>query len=275
MQDQSRRLKDKLTDMLSWFHDFCQENGLRYYLAYGTLIGAMRHQGFIPWDDDLDVCMPRPDYDRLIELTAGKSYGPYLVESPYDGRPDYLYPFAKVYDTRTTLVENLRIPVKRGIYIDIFPLDGGGRTPGAAKRHFSRLMLRFVWYNLHRCGVREGRSFLKNMGVKLTHAMPGFLYNEHKAVMRMEKLARRRPYEQYDYVGMYVDQYCARKYMPRSYFGEPKEYEFEGRRFWGPAQGADFLERYYGDWRQLPPEDKRVSVHDYELLDLDRSYLEP
>ena len=121
-------MQSKLLDMMKWFHGYCEENGLRYYALGGTALGAVRHGGFIPWDDDLDVGMPRADYDRMISLCKnGTGNTRYRIEAPGQNR-DFIYPFCKAYDTETTLVENARIKAKRGVYIDIFPLDGIGNT---------------------------------------------------------------------------------------------------------------------------------------------------
>lgn len=115
----------KLLDMLKWFHEFCIENKLRYYALGGTMLGAIRHKGFIPWDDDIDVGMPREDYDKMIELVIDKQDEKYRLEKPLQNK-DFVYQYCKLYDTSTTLVENTRYKTKRGVYLDIFPLDGIG-----------------------------------------------------------------------------------------------------------------------------------------------------
>ena len=117
-----KELHCKLFNILCWFDDFCKNHNLVYFLADGTMLGASRHQGIIPWDDDLDVVMPIDDYIRFVNLTHKMQFDKYLVESPLDGNNDFPYGFAKVYDTSTTLIERARKKVKRGIYIDVFPL---------------------------------------------------------------------------------------------------------------------------------------------------------
>lgn len=111
-------------DALSWFNDFCQKHGLKYCLFYGTLLGAVRHRGFIPWDDDVDVIMLREDYSRFCELMRDQAddaryrfYAPEINEH-------YFYPFGKLIDSHTELVENTTdCGVRMGVFIDIFPFD--------------------------------------------------------------------------------------------------------------------------------------------------------
>lgn len=116
-----QELKKVLEEIMKDFHDFCCANQIEYFVGYGTLLGTIRHKGFIPWDDDLDVIMPRKDYQRLVEI-YNKRESPYrLKDVNTDAR--YPYSFAKIYDSRTKLVETLYHEYQMGIYIDVFPLD--------------------------------------------------------------------------------------------------------------------------------------------------------
>jgi len=117
----SQELQKYLLEMIRWFHDFCESHNLRYYALGGTMLGAVRHQGFIPWDDDLDVGMPREDYEKLYTLMKYHPGDRYMLETPYSDAPEFNYCFSKLYDTETTLVENLKYKIKRGLYIDFSP----------------------------------------------------------------------------------------------------------------------------------------------------------
>ena len=131
-------LQNKLLEMFAWLSDFLDKNGLRYYAINGTFLGAVRHKGFIPWDDDIDIALPRCDYQKLIELLSFQK-GKYVIEYP-DGRTiDYPYNIAKVYDTSTTMIESLLMEVVRGVYIDVFPLDGLGDTYNEALKTFRKI----------------------------------------------------------------------------------------------------------------------------------------
>ena len=96
--DELRQMQLMLTDMLKVFHDFCVQHSIRYYAVAGTVLGAARHQGFIPWDDDIDVAMPRPDYERFIKtFNIENNKRRYLIETPYSPALDYVYPYSKMY----------------------------------------------------------------------------------------------------------------------------------------------------------------------------------
>ena len=88
-------LQQELLNMLKWFDGFCRDNNLQYFAVGGTLLGAVRHNGFIPWDDDIDVAMPRPDYDRLAELMGSKIFDHYILETQKSKKADYCYPYYK------------------------------------------------------------------------------------------------------------------------------------------------------------------------------------
>ena len=109
--------------MLKAVTDLCDSNGLTYYLYCGTLLGAVRHKGFIPWDDDLDICLIHPDYKQLIAHWHDWLPAPYEVISA-ENDPTYPYPFAKIEDASTTVLERPDFPFLEGIYIDVFPIDG-------------------------------------------------------------------------------------------------------------------------------------------------------
>ena len=121
-------LKKKLIDMLKWFHNFCVANNIRYYVLGGTMLGAVRHHGIIPWDDDIDVGVVSDDYLKLEGLFSHTKQTRYKFEGPSTEASDYYYSFSKLYDTSTTLIENTKYRIKRGVYIDIFPLVGMGNN---------------------------------------------------------------------------------------------------------------------------------------------------
>ena len=122
-------LQQKLLGMLTWLIKYIDDNNIRYYIIGGTMLGAVRHEGFIPWDDDIDIAVPRNDYERLIDLLKSP-VDHYVIESPKGEAEDYVYSYAKLYDLNTSMTELARKNVKRGVYIDIFPLDGIGNSLG-------------------------------------------------------------------------------------------------------------------------------------------------
>ena len=170
------------------FVRLCKQHGLSYQLAYGSLLGAVRHQGFIPWDDDIDVVLPRPDYDRLLSTFTEKT-DHYLLESPYTGNADYYYTYAKLYDTDTTLTEKTKRNCRRGIYIDVFPLDGIGRDEGEMEANFAKIDRLNMFLMTRTCAIRKDRSFYKNAAIALSRLVPSFLVKDRELVVKVDKLA--------------------------------------------------------------------------------------
>ncbi len=137
-------IKSFSLDILVFFDKYCSDNNLRYYLAFGTLLGAVRHRGFIPWDDDIDVYVPRPDYDRVIEQFKDPD-GRYAAVSCFNDA-SYLYPFAKIVDRKIkSMTESGEIGAN-GLGIDLFPLDGLPSDMDETERLFRRMNRR--WYNV-------------------------------------------------------------------------------------------------------------------------------
>ncbi len=267
-------LQSRLLEMFRWFHGFCAENGLRYYMIGGTMLGAARHKGFIPWDDDIDVGMPRGDYERLRQIMGEKPIGPYLLETPHTEAEDYFYPFSKIYDTGTTLVENTRMKIKRGIYLDIFPLDGIGVSEEESRKNYKPIQWKFNMLLTRVTGIRQGRSKLKNAAVLAARIIPGWIINNKKLLLSLDMDCARRSYDNSVWVGNLVGAWRFREVMPKEIFGEPTLYDFEGQKMYGAERSDEYLTFLYGDWRKLPPKEKQVSHHDFIEFDLNKPYME-
>lgn len=267
-------VQSKLLKMLRWFDGFCREHHLRYYAVGGTLLGAVRHGGFIPWDDDIDLALPRKDYDRLSELMYGRRFGKYLLESPKTAGDDFCYPFAKLYDTSTTLTENKRFPVKRGIYLDIFPFDGVGDNFEEGRRYYKKIQRKYYFYVTLTGGVRKGRSAAKNAAVIASRAIPRSIADPVKIRKSIDVMCSHYDFDHSSWVGNFLGAWGERELVARSIVGEPVEYPFEDFNLFGVEDYDRYLTSIYGDWRSLPPVEKRVSHHDYTSLDLERSYLD-
>lgn len=255
-----------MLDMMIAFDRYCKTNGLRYFMAGGTLLGAVRHKGFIPWDDDVDIVMPRPDYEKLI--SDEKISDDYLIVSLYN-QHGYYHPFAycNITDKNTILRENNIVKqTGKGIFLDIFPLDGVPENKIKQSLHFRRLsFIQSIFSNT--IIPAPGFNGLKCSIKTIIHAMCLPL-NPNTLGMKIDKLAQKYPYDTSNYLMHYV-------YLPRSLkyiafdsseYARSKGYEFEGAIIQGPEDADKVLKRGFGNtYMQLPPLDQREGHHGIEI----------
>lgn len=259
-----RDLQLRLVPIVECIDKVCREHNLRYYLWAGTMLGAVRHKGFIPWDDDMDICMPRPDYDILMEHCAEWMPEPFEIIGPHN-RPDYPYPFAKAEDSRTTVLERPDFMFPEGIYVDIFPIDGIPSDTKVVNKHlkdykFYRHLLFLVGRDPYKHG-RGPRSWWPLLLRKI-YSMKGLQDKIQKFMLAYK-------YDDCDNVIDYDSVH--RGIVKKSFLGDPKTYEFEGRTFLGVNDYDGYLSTMYGDYMTLPPKDKQIQ-HRFYYLDLDTPY---
>ena len=261
--------KKIMLNILIEFAKFCDEHNLMYYLDAGTLIGAVRHKGFIPWDDDIDVNMPQKDYDCFVELTR-QSKGFMTEHLQVEYPEDTIYPFLKVSDDRTVLVEFPdQNPMEVGVYIDVFPKYGIEDKKLSTKIlcktcSYLHLMHWFNTFSIY-AWARPGNSIVKKMiawiGRKTVKNSPFPIIVQN---WLMHGYARKHPLENCKYVTTFTNgEY--HKLAPKECFDGFQWLDFEGVKFKGPKDFNTYLHSLYkGDYMQLPPEDKRVH-HNVEV----------
>lgn len=240
-------------DILDSVTNFCEQHGLRYWLAYGTLLGAVRHRGYIPWDDDIDIHMPRADYERFLEI-YGKNQE-YKIITPQTNS-NYTVPFAKVFHAGTIMEELKYTSCVFGVYIDIFPLDGVLNVSQAAKCAQCRRFL-FVKSN----AFVSDQSLVRKLRLAITKALL-FPFSKRFFLNKIHKVATKAAFDDSENVCSMYSRAAVKEIMPRSVFAGDRRLPFEGRMLRVPQDYDKYLTCNYGDYMQLPPEEKRASTHE-------------
>lgn len=238
----------------------CAEASVRWFVLGGTLLGAARHQGFIPWDDDIDVGMPRPDYERFEALCRRSADARFAWQSC---STDAAYPFVygKLSRSDTHAVESAiaGLALQHAISIDVFPLDGAPETRIGRQLH--GLAFKIASTAL---GARIRRRGARQYAASLFRAIP-----RPWAVGIIGRLVRRYPYDTCAYVVNAGGAWgYGRECQPRARFEPPAMLEFEGRPVPAPGQWHEYLTQVYGDYRRLPPPEQRHARHALTILSL-------
>jgi len=244
-------------DVLRDVASFCERNGLRYFLAYGTLLGAVRHRGFIPWDDDVDICMPRSDYETFLSTYAPvKNSFCRLISSVRDRH--YGLTFAKVYDCRTVVREELYRKDGAGgygVYVDVFPFDGiAGRRQWLVGHLLQKAL------NVKNATFGTGRSPLKSIAMRLAKVVL-FPFSKAFLVRLSDRNATKIPFDDGEQVGFLSDTRSFMVSYPKPDFDSSSGLSFEGHVFRAPGNYDDVLRRDYGNYMTPPPPEKRTSTH--------------
>lgn len=236
---------------------FCAENNLVYYLAYGTLLGAVRHKGFIPWDDDIDICMPRPDYERFIKLFPSEKGRIQVVSHKLD--PNYPFYYAKVHDISTVVIENSNYNYKMGVYIDIFPIDAMPTSKKDQDSYMKKFNFYRDIYNIKSFKFRKGRKMMKNIILLCSKLITPF-FSKKYLTNKLDQISHTYDYSESDLVSIAasIDQ---RLIFEKKIFSNGIKLKFEDIEASVPLNYHEILKRNYGNYMVLPPEEKRLSHH--------------
>jgi lipopolysaccharide cholinephosphotransferase len=256
--------------ILTEFDRICKKNDINYQLFAGTLLGAVRHKGFIPWDDDVDVCMLRSEYDRFLEIAQQELDNEFFLQTT-DTDPEYYHQFARIRKNGTFFHQHKyeRFDIHKGIFIDVFPLDA--ISDNVLARCIQLSLIRSVRYVYIQSSILQKRPpldteqniclrFIKGL-YRMLFKLPGFLpLRKLLDSLYCCNNTKNRRYVTHLTNGVQNKRW--KKYrIPRDDLSESIVFEFEGHRFPGPRDADACLTQLYGNYHELPPKEQQVPNH--------------
>ena len=267
-----RKLQLCLLEIIKIFISVCEKHNLRYFMIGGTMLGAVRHHGFIPWDDDVDIGMPRPDYEKLIhlipdELPHGYAFLNYKMDVAYNRY------FSRIVNQKIHVYNSSNNKeIIEEAWIDIFPLDAMPQNVLKRKLHFWHLTgLRLLYHmscfdelvNLNRPGRPRYQQMIITV---LRYVKIGRNWDSKRLMYRVEKGLCAYNYDDEDMVANFFGPCMEKEIIPKSWIGQLKKYKFEDLELYGVVDPDSFLTNFYGDWR-TPPDNADKNKHSIRKIE--------
>lgn len=231
-----------LLQLLKEIDSFCKEHNITYYCAAGTVLGAIRHGGFIPWDDDIDIKMPRPDYEKLLVMQP-EFPGHIVLDAPRAEHCEYT--FLKLIDSRTVLEEQNGDRIKRtGVYLDVLPMDGHPADPETTTKHLAELSRLNSLFHASLSGFSSLRSS-SSVGTRAKGLLYSKLYSPWKLYRQLTETAKKFPYDEAEQVGLLVEGDPIRERFEKSWLEPPTMMLFERQHFPAPNAAEEHLSIFY------------------------------
>lgn len=251
-------------DILKDVHEFCVENNIKYTLFSGTLLGAVRHQGFIPWDDDLDIAFTRPEYEKFVRLyQSNRGYKLYARERQGD---EVYIAYARVCEMEKTYVDDSSYPwnlEKNGVWIDVFPLDGAEEDPKKALKQCKKnykLWHKGIWIRTSKIPFRCETSFFKKVKLAFKKMLFGWrsdrFWDKHIEFCKRIDFNSSKNYSHLAWAGFKM-----REYYETSAFSDYVLMPFEDGEFYVMQDYDGALKAKYGNYMDLPPLSERIPRH--------------
>lgn len=243
--------------------DFCDKNNIKYFLCAGTMLGAIRHKGFIPWDDDVDIMIPRPDYERLknnFSIPDLKFYDHEII-------PEFDKPYGKISDLSTIVIEDVITDYHIGVNIDVFPIDGTPADDFWLKIHLLKIKFWRNILNLKQIKISKSRAIYKNFFLVIGR-MIFYVVPKKSVIRRIISQAKRFSYISSRNSGIIVWGYGRKEVMDKIIFEETIDVQFENNTYNGHKFYDQYLRNLYGNYMQLPPVEKQITHHKYKAYKL-------
>lgn len=270
MQDIQKRLWESEIQILDYIDSVCRENNIRYSLTYGSLIGAIRHGGFIPWDDDIDIMMPRCDYNKFIRLVKAEKSNEFCILQPGE-TVDYTNNFVKIVKNHTAFLQYERDREKKfhkGIFLDVFPVDNVPDNRFLQKIQFVAAAVNLLYARGYVSGTEGVTGFIEAILLRAPHGV------QHKLRAFSERVltAWKSRHTGYCFIACTIAE--TRILFHSQLFDELEEVPFEKKKYMITKMYDHFLRKQYGDYMKLPPENKRIWTHHPVLIDFEHNYEE-
>ncbi len=269
-KDEFRKFQLSQMPILLEFRRICENHKIKYYLAAGTMLGAVRHGGFIPWDPDIDIIMPRSDYEKFMEICATELDEKYFLAN-YKSEKYHCNPHAKIYINNTEIVyanPNIREHSRDhpGIYIDIAPLDKAPEEVRKQKKQANKIMFyrrlrHFKQGKIYEDGILKYKRIIKTLVRWALFFIPLRFINK-KEDLCMQKYNNTDSSLVCDMPSKYP---YSRMVTKKTIYGEPTPVIFEGEQFTGPEKVDEYLKMYYGNYMETPPLKEKESIFDFYL----------
>ena len=251
--------------IMNYLKKYLEENNITYYMLGGTLLGAVRHKGFIPWDDDIDIGIPRKQYEDFLNKIS-HDLPEYLKLNTYKNNKSHHYYFSRIVDTRHSLKRTgSLVDRNEELWIDIFPLDGMPNNFILRKIHMLKLLYARARYHIacfDKVNLkRPGRPLSERIIIKFI-MITGLGKNSdmYKWLNKIDKLLKKYPIETSNWVVNFMGQYKFKEMFPKNYYGKGKYYKFEDSTLFGPEDYNAVLTQQYGDY-MTPPKEEDKNAH--------------
>lgn len=271
-----KKYNAKLIGILKKIMAICEENSIQWFVGYGGCIGAIRHKGCIPWDDDIDVCMPRPDYDKFVEICKKTDLGNYELAVINETDPYYFEHVVRVFDKNSTILFDTWQKHVSGIFIDVFPIDGAAN--GEVKKNLSRFIFwqkisRFshlVYPKYKREEILKAGGLSGYFAIIITSMFRKPI--QKQSIRKIEKIIRKYSFENSQYCLFYDAIYGMKNVVPKKWIEETIWVPFEDVQVRIPKYYHEYLTHIYGDYMTPPPVEKRDDRHAFAFIDMEKRW---